>query len=324
MHFASAAEVARATPFPELIAALAGAFASGDAACVAPPRAHHTVAVAGEPERTLLLMPAWGADGGVVVKLVNVVPGNSARGLPAVQGQVLVSDARTGAWSVMLDGGELTTRRTAAASALAARHLARADAAVMLMVGTGRLSTALIEAHATVRPIRRVLVWGRSAGKAGAVVDWARERGFAAEVSTLEAGARVADVISCATLSTAALIEGAWLRPGTHLDLVGAFRPQMREADGAAVRRAAVFVDTRLGALAEAGDLVQAQAEGAFDPADVRADLHELCAGLHPGRGSAAEITLFKSVGASLEDFAAARLVATRLAGGGAAPERRG
>ncbi len=313
MLFATAADVARATPFPDLIAALSEAFAKGDAACSAPPRAHHTVAVSGEPERTLLLMPAWGEDGGVVVKLVNVVPGNSERGLPAVQGQVLVADARTGEWSAMLDGGELTTRRTAAASALAASHLAREDAAVMLMVGTGRLSTALIEAHAAVRPIRRVLVWGRTAGKANAVVNWARAHGFDAEATDLETGARQADVISCATLSTTALVQGAWLRPGAHLDLVGAFRPQMREVDAQAVARASVFVDTRVGALAEAGDLVQAAAEGAFDPEDVRADLHELCSGAHPGRGAADEITLFKSVGASLEDFAAARLVAARL-----------
>lgn len=313
MRMLSAEAVAAATPYPALIDALAEAFAAGEAACVAPPRVHHAVAVEGEPERTLLLMPAWDRGGLLVVKLVQVAPGAAARGLPAVQGQVLVADAETGVWSAMLDGGELTARRTAAASALAARHLARQDAATLMIVGAGRLSTALIEAHAAVRPIRTVLVWARRTERAGAVAAWARARGFAAQVVSLEEGAARADVISCATLSAEPLIRGAWLRPGVHLDLVGAFRPDMRETDADAVARSAVFVDTRPGALAEAGDLLQAAREGAFARERIRADLFELCSGAQPGRVDPQAVTLFKSVGASLEDFAAAKLAMTRL-----------
>jgi ornithine cyclodeaminase len=309
---ADAAAVAGATPFPALIDALADAFAGG--AVAAPPRAHHAVPAPGEPERTLLLMPAWDAAGTTVVKLVNVVPGNAARGLPAIQGQALVADAATGAWVALLDGGELTARRTAAASALAARHLARPDAATLFMVGTGRLSRNLIAAHAAVRPIREVRVWGRDLARAAAVAGWAGAQGFGAAVAGLEEGTRQADIVSCATLSEAPLVRGGWLRPGTHLDLVGAFRPTMRETDAEAVARARVFVDTREGARGEAGDLIRAEAEGAFRFDAIVADLAALAAGRHPGRTDAGEITLFKSVGAAIEDFAAARLALSRLA----------
>lgn len=311
MKIISAEAVAAATPYPDLIEALADAF-SGRLGAMAPPRQHHTVHAPGEPDRTLLLMPSWGADGGVVVKLVQAVPGNGARGLPAVQGQVLVSDPLTGEWAGLIDGRTLTARRTAAASALAARHLARADARHMAMLGTGALARPLIEAMAAVRPITRVSVWGRNAAAAEAVAAWARGRGLAALACDRETAVRAADIVSCATLSAEPLVHGAWLSPGQHIDLVGAFRPTMRETDSAAVARSAVFVDTREGALHEAGDLLLAIAEGAFAADRVAADLAELCRGDHPGRWGADEITLFKSVGASIEDYAAARLVMAR------------
>jgi ornithine cyclodeaminase len=307
MEILDAARVAAATPYPALIDALADAFA-GRTACTAPPRGHHAVSRPGEADRTLLVMPSWGDDGGVVVKLVNAVPGNLDRGLPSIMGQVLVSDPETGAWKALLDGAELTARRTAAASALAARYLAGEGAATLAMLGTGRLSRALIEAMAAVRPIRSVSVWGRTAAHAEAVADWARGAGFEARACDRETAIRGADIVSCATLSTDPLVPGAWLRPGMHLDLVGAFKPTMRESDAAAVAAATVFVDTRAGALSEGGDLVQAAAEGGFAAGQEAADLAELCSGAHPGRSSADEITLFKSVGASIEDYAAARL----------------
>lgn len=305
MRVVDAAAVAAATPYPALIDALSAAFAA-PGGVTAPPRAHHPMPVAGRAERTMLLMPAWDDGGAAVVKLVTVAPDNGARGLPAVQATVLVGDAETGAWSMALDGATLTARRTAAASALAARHLARPDAATLLVVGAGRLAPELIAAHRAVRPIARVLVWARDPAKAAAMPG--------VEVATdLAAACAAADVISCATLSTAPLVRGAWLRRGVHLDLVGAFRPDMRESDAEAVRRATVFVDTAAGAEAEGGDLVQAAAEGAYAPGGFAADLAALCRGAHPGRAGPEEITLFKSVGASLEDFAAARLAAATL-----------
>lgn len=315
MQILDAAAVAAATPFADLIDALEDAF-SGRVPVAAPPRGHHQIPTPGRAERTLLVMPAWGGDGAVMTKLVNVVPDAGAYGLPAIQGAVLLSDAGSGAWAWLIDGGELTARRTAAASALAARRLARADAASLLVVGAGRLAPALIAAHAAVRPIRRVTVWARRGEAAQVVADQARAAGFdAAAISTeddLRPACGEADIISCATLSTEPLVRGAWLRPGVHLDLVGAFRRHMRETDADAVSRAQVFVDTRPGAEGEAGDLHCAAADGAFDFADIRADLFDLARGDHPGRTDPQAITLFKSVGAAIEDFAAAALAARR------------
>ena len=213
----------------------------------------------------------------------------------------------TGELLAIIDGGELTARRTAAASALAASHLARRDASVMLMTGTGRLSANMIEAHKAVSPLTKVYVWGRDQAKATATARHASALGLEAiATDNLEAAAREADIISCATLSTEPLIRGEWLKPGAHVDLVGAFKPTMRETDDECVIRATRFVDTRAGALAEGGDLVQPIRAGLISADSITADLAELARGNHPGRANDQEITLFKSVGASLEDLAGA------------------
>lgn len=179
----------------------------------------------------------------------------------------------------------------------------------MLMVGTGRLSANVIEAHASARPIRNVAVWGRDPRKAEATAKELDLKGISVSVATdLEAAAREADIISCATLSSEPLIRGDWLKPGAHLDLIGAFKPTMRESDDRAVARASIFVDTREGALKEGGDIVQPLKAGIISEASIRADLFELARGEHPGRTAPDEITLFKSVGAALEDLAGAVL----------------
>lgn len=299
-------ETRAALPFDRLIDALDRAFRSG---VEAPPRHHHGVPVPGEADATLLLMPAWQPGGHIGVKMVSVFPGNSSRGLPAIHGSYLLSSGRTGELLAVIDGGELTARRTAAASALAARHLARKDAAVHLMVGTGRLSDNLIEAHAVTRPIRTVLCWGRDRAKAESLATRARALGLDAEiVSDLAEAAGRADIISTATLSETPLIRGEWLKPGTHLDLVGAFKKTMRETDDAAVARASIFVDTFEGAFGEAGDLLQAIDSGAITAESLKADLASLCRRTHAGRRTDDEITLFKSVGTALEDLAGAVL----------------
>ncbi len=295
----------QALAWDALIAALADMFKTG---CMMPVRHHHSVAVPGESDATLLLMPAWQPGAYVGVKLVSVFPDNHLRSLPAIHGSYLLSSGRTGELLAVIDGGELTARRTAAASALAASHLAREDASSLLVVGTGRLSVNLIEAHSRVRPITEVVIWGRDRAKAEQAVSEARALGYAADVAEdLEAAARQADIISCATLSRAPLIRGAWLKPGSHLDLIGAFNKDMRESDDEAVRRARVFVDTRAGAFAEAGDILQPMAAGVINADHVVAELSELVGGTE-GRRSAEDITLFKSVGAALEDLAGAIL----------------
>lgn len=310
MQSISAEATRNALDFPSLVEALRAAFRSD---IDVPVRHHHTMARRDEPDATLLLMPAWQGESYVGIKIVTVTPGNAARSLPAILGVYLLNDGRTGAPLALIDGPMLTLRRTAAASALAADYLARADAQRLLMVGTGALAPHLIEAHAAVRPIRSVAVWGRNREKAQAVVIGLDLPNVEITVvEDLEAAVAEADVVSCATLSSEPLVRGAWLRPGQHLDLVGAFTPQMRESDDEAVRRARVFVDTRAGCLKEGGDIVQPLAAGVIGENDVVADLIELARGQRSGRENADELTLFKSVGTAVEDFAAAQLVMER------------
>lgn len=284
-------------PMGALVDALRAMFAAG---CEVPPRHVHAIGDAG----TSLLMPAWQPGGLYGIKVVNVFPANGARGLPALNASYTLFDATTGAVLAVMDGSEITTRRTAAASALAASFLARADARRLLVVGAGRVAALMPEAMKTVRPgLDEVLVWGRRPEAAAALA--ARVGGRV--VPDLEAAVRAADIVSCATLAEAPLVRGAWLAPGTHLDLIGSFTPAMREADGAAFACARVFVDTEE-ALAKSGDCLQAMAEGAFDRAALQGTLAGLVSGSAAGRRSRGEITLFKSVGTALEDLAAAAL----------------
>ena len=241
MRFISAEAVDAALDFPALVDALDAAFRGG---LSAPPRHHHAMPVEGAPDATQLLMPAWG-EGLLGVKIVNVFPGNGARGLPAVHGVYVLQNGATGEPLAIIDGTRLTLWRTAAASALAARHLARADARRLTLIGAGALAPFLARAHASVRPIREIVVWNHRPEGARALAARLAQEGFAARAEeNLETAVAGADVISAATLSTAPLIRGAWLKPGQHVDLVGAFNMTMREADDLALQRARVFVDT--------------------------------------------------------------------------------
>jgi len=283
--------------------------------CEMPTRHHHTLTDLGARSPVTLLMPAWIPGKYLGVKTVNVFPDNATLGKPAVSGVYLLFSGETGEILAVLEGGELTARRTAAASALAARFLARPDASRLLVVGTGRLSPNLALAHSAVRPIRRVEIWGRRPERAAEVAQELRRAGLDAHpAADLARAVREADVVSCATLSATPLVLGGWLRPGTHLDLVGGFTPAMREADDEAIRRSSVFVDTRAGAMKEAGDIVVPLGNGTLAPEGIRADLYDLARGEHRGRVRPDEITLFKSVGAALEDLAAAILVYERSA----------
>lgn len=299
-------ETRNALPWAKLVDAIEEMFRTG---CEVPVRHHHDVDVPGEHTATMLLMPAWVPGSYMGVKVLSVFPDNATRSLPAIFGTYLLSSGKTGEMLAAIEGGELTARRTAATSALAARYLARKDAASMLMVGTGRLSLNLMQAHASVRPLTSFHIWGRNNAAAEETARQARELGLAAQATPdLEASARSADIISCATLSNEPLIKGEWLKPGAHLDLVGAFKPTMRESDDEAVKRAHVFVDTFDGALKEGGDIIQPLNAGIIERKHVRADLFDLVSGRHAGRDKDSDITLFKSVGAAVEDLAGAIL----------------
>ena len=310
MRILTADDLQRIFTFPRLIEALRNAFRSD---IVTPTRHHHTIARPGEPDAMLLLMPAWtsGVSGNAYagVKIASVYPANAARGLPSVSASYILMDGASGLPLALIDGSALTLWRTAAASALAASYLARAEATRLVMVGAGALAPFLIAAHASVRPLEGVSIWNRTRSRAERLAADLTGRSYAvAAVANLEAAVREADIVSCATLSSDPLVRGEWLKPGAHLDLVGTFTPTMRESDDAAVRRARVYVDTRAGALAEAGDIVQPLKSGVIAEADICGDLFDLCRGTAEGRRSADEITLFKSVGTALEDLAAASL----------------
>lgn len=313
MRIVDADEIDRALDFPALIDALRAAFA-GD--IVAPARHHHGVRRKAA-DATLLLMPAWtgSAEGFIGVKIVGVFPRNGARGLPSVLGTYLLMDGATGVPLAALDGTRLTLWRTAAASALAARFLARPDASRMVMVGAGALAPFLIRAHLSERPIREVKLWNHRPEKAQVLAARLAAEGVPVEaVADLELAVREADLVSCATLSTTPVVRGAWLKPGTHLDLVGAFNLDMREADDEALRRASIYVDTPA-ALTEGGDVALGLSSGAIKEGQVKGDLFDLSRTEAPMRADPGEITLFKSVGTAIEDLAAAMLVWRRAKG---------
>lgn len=308
----SAEGVDAALAYPGLVEILRDAFKAG---AIQPVRHHHSVDRPEGAATTLLLMPAWtdfsadgvGNAGYLGVKIVTVSPDNNAIGKPAVMGTYMLLDGATGEPKALIDGPRLTQWRTAAASALAASYLARADASRLLIVGAGALAPFLARAHASVRPIRQIRIWNRTPANAEKVAAELSAQGFDVNVTEdLDGSVGWADIVSCATISNTPLVKGALLRPGVHVDLVGGFTPAMRESDDDAIARSRVYVDTRAGATKEAGDIVQPLASGLLKQEGIIADLHELARGQKVGRGSDEEITLFKSVGAALEDLAAA------------------
>lgn len=296
-------------PPERLVKALEEGFA---AAPEQPDRVHLDLDGIPVDRATLLLMPAWN-ERFIGVKTATIFPTNVDQGIPSVFASYLLKDAATGRDLAVLDGTVLTRLRTAAASALASTFLSRKDSSTLLMIGAGSLAVPLIRAHSAVRPLSRIMVWNRSAERVEqlqAELDQDIE-----PVDDLAAACRSADIISSATLSTEPLILGEWIRPGTHVDLVGAYRPDMRESDTYLMRKADVFVDTYSGARHEAGDLLCAEAEGGWSFESVRADLATLCREGHPGRTHPDTVTVFKSVGASLEDLIAAGLAWDRMNG---------
>ena len=287
--------------FDALIAALERMFVDG---CEAPPRHVHEVG----GELATLIMPAWQAGRYLGIKTVHVAPGNAARGLPSVHASYQLFDARTGVPLALIDGNELTARRTAAASALAASRLARTDARRLVVVGAGAVAALLPHAHARVRAIEHVDVWARRPEAATALAARLRAEGLPAHAAgELASAVAAADIVSCATLAAEPLVRGEWLRPGVHLDLVGSFTPSMREADDACFAGAQVWVDTD-DASKKSGELLAPLASGALAPTQLRGTLRELCTMGAPARNPQAR-TIFKSVGTALEDLAAAILV---------------
>ncbi|WP_296703041.1 ornithine cyclodeaminase family protein [Algoriphagus sp.] len=274
-----------------------------------PLRHHHFYKTKEGDDNTLILMPVWNSEY-MGLKQVTVAPANANVNKPTIHAQYILSDAKTGKPLAYMNATELTARRTACTSALAASYLCREDAENLLIVGGGKVAQHLAQAHLAVRNFKTVSVWMRNPSKLDEFVYNLNEQGIPAEaVTDLEETARNADLISCATPSKTPLIKGEWLKPGTHLDLMGSYKPDTRETDDAAILKSSIFVDSRAGALHESGELALPIADGIIAENDVKADIVELIKGIHPGRTSNEEITLFKSVGLAIEDLAAALLV---------------
>ena len=261
-------------------------------------------------ENTLLLMPAISIGNIVGVKIVNVAPKNGAHNLPSIHGVYYVSDANTGQPLALMDAKSLTNWRTAATSALATDFLARENCSTLLMVGTGSLAPYLIDAHAANRPIKRLLVYGRNTAKAEALATSKVGQFVSVEVvEDLSTAIPQADIISTATLSKDPLIHGDYLVPGQHIDLVGSYKPDLREADNVVMRRGQIYADLTSQAIRESGDLALPIAEGILQPDEIIGDLFQLCRNEVDGRQNVEDITVFKSVGHALEDLVAAQLI---------------
>jgi ornithine cyclodeaminase len=249
-------------------------------------------------------------------KLITSFPANLAGGkLPAVQALCVLFDGTNGRPLAVIDGTEITYWRAAADSALGAKFLAPPRPKTLLVIGAGELSLRLVRAHRAVRPsLQRVLIWNRTSARAADVASLVTREGIEAEaVQDLDAATQVAEIITACTRSHEPLIKGANLRPGTHLDLVGGYTPQTREADDEAARRALVFVDRRESAFGGVGDILQPIASGAIGATDVLGDLYDLASGSIAGRRSLTDITFFKNAGGGHLDLMTAEVVLAQI-----------
>lgn len=288
MKFFDEAATREALPFGTLIERLREMFVAG---CNVPPRHVHKIE-AGATAGTVLIMPAW-TDRYLGIKTVNIYPGNAARGLPGLFSVYTLFEATTGQPLAQMDGDVITSRRTAAASALAASYLAGTGARNLLVVGTGRVGSVVPEAYREVRDLQSVEVWGRNQAAAATVAETLREQGMPARAADdLQDAVTRSDIVSCATLAGAPLLAGRFLRPGTHVDLIGSFTPEMREADDDVFSNALIFVDTDE-ALQKSGELLGPMSRGIFEAADVRGNLADLCSGQVEGRRTETDRTVF-------------------------------
>jgi ornithine cyclodeaminase len=256
-----------------------------------------------EGDNTLLNRSAWIAGLGLAIKCATIFPANKAAGKPAIAGAVNLFSGKDGTLDAILDFGLVTKWKTAGDSLLAARRLARPDSKNILIVGAGTVGHSLHQAYGAAFPQARFTIWNRSANGAAAFQDAHPDVTVAPD---LEAAVRAADIVTSATMSTEPLLKGAWFQPGQHIDLIGAYRPDMREVDDAALQRARVFVDSRETTIGHIGELKIPIASGTFKAEDVVADFYELD---RFQRIDPSEITLFKNGGGAHLDLMTSRYI---------------
>ena len=300
-------------PYGKLISALDDAFKLD---INAPIRHHHHLKVPGKKDATLLLMPAWLEGKYLGVKQVSVFPSNSEAGLPGLNSIYILSCANTGQPLAQFDGNIITARRTAAAAALGARYLSRANSKCLLMIGAGKVASQVVQAMSEVREIEEIKVYDIYETSAARLVDQIKEdmniKASVVSKENLANDVAWADIVSCATLSEEPLVLGEWVTPGTHVDLIGSFTPNMREVDDALMQKAQVFADFKEAALTETGDFISPIQSGAITKEHIIGDFFTLSRGGHKGRSQFTDpekaISVFKAVGSSVEDLATATL----------------
>ena len=305
MNYFDSSAVKKALPYPELIDALAQGL---QLPIKAPPRSFFAP---NDDASCVLIMPAWKAKEVFGVKLVSVWPSNKDIGSPTVSAVYVLLSCENGMPLAVIDGTELTLRRTAAAAALAARILARKNSQTLAILGTGALSVPMVQAHASVMHFKNILIWGRQKNKALSVVAELKNLGIESTYSEdLDATLKQADVVAAATTATEPFILSKWLQPGTHLGLIGAFTPQMAEAEPALMSKVQVFADNRSAVLEKGGEILQAIDQGIISPSSIEGELSELAsAPTRSWRNNDQAITVFKSVGFASLDLIAADLV---------------
>lgn len=311
MKIIGAEQVDRALDFPMLIDALAAGFRQEFGM---PPRQVFRLAPDSPSHDGFALLPAWNASL-IGVKMFTYFPDNEAAGFPSLHSKIMLFGRAHGEPLALVDGTSVTYWRTAAVSALAARLLARPDARTLLLLGTGRLAQPLVAAHLAVRQIERIGLWGRDGAKVAQLRARLQALHPAVEfvvADQLAVSAAASDIIVSATGSASPLLQGDWIRPGCHIDLLGNHSPDRRECDSALIANSAVYVDSRDNVMREAGELLIPIAEGVFCAGAIRGELQDLCRGSVPGRSGAAQITVFKSVGTALSDLVTAELVLGR------------
>ncbi|MDZ4729682.1 MAG: ornithine cyclodeaminase family protein [Xanthomonadales bacterium] len=307
LPFIGAESIADCLSYTELISSMRLALKQGHSL---PERMHYEIGKHWSIDARLLLMLAWRDDFYLGFKIVTLYPDNVSRGLPNLSGVYALFNGRTGEPLALMDAAELTAYRTAAASMLAAQCLVARPAENVLVIGAGNLSRYYINAYAEIMSPKSISLWSRDISKAEKVIESMQLTGVDLRVaSNLESAAGEADIISTITSSMQPVLFGAWCKPGSHIDLVGGYRPDMREADDELIRRALIFVDTYEGVLKEAGDITEPLERGIISRIDIKADLAELLAGCLPDSTNDKDLTVFKSVGAAFEDLAAAVLV---------------
>jgi ornithine cyclodeaminase len=313
MLLISESDVRALLTMDDLIHAMRAALAEFSSGRVQQPL--RTVLEVGEQHAFFGVMPAFLPKSGALgTKLVTVFGTNPARGLPSHLATIVLLDARTGELLAVMDGRYITEARTAAVSAVSAMLLARQDAGALAILGSGVQARSHLRALGRVRALRQVRVWSPSERNRRAFADEMQPETSApiAPVSSAREAVEGADLVVLATAAREPVVQSEWIADGAHIAAVGACRPDQREMDTALVARARVFVDSRTGALAEAGDLVLPLREGAFDAGKIAGEIGELASGAIAGRQSAEEVTLFKSLGMAVEDVAAAHLAYTR------------